>query len=413
MLNLAEYRRRPALLADWLPWAALVADGVILNKDGSVQRTARFRGPDLDSATHEELVAVTARLNNALRRFGSGWALFVEAERREAGGYPESAFPEGLSWLIDEERRAAFEAVGSHFESDFHLTALWLPPEDARARAGKLLYENAARQGVDWHERLAGFHAETQRCFGLLRGVMPEIAWLDSAQALTYLHGTVSTRRHPVRVPEVPCYLDALLSDSRLTGGVAPMLGGEHLRVLSVRGFPTRTWPGILDDLNRLGFAYRWATRFIALDKREAESELVRLRRHWFAKRKSVLTLLRETLTQQESPLVDSDADNKASDADAALQELGSDDVAYGYLTTTVVVRDADAAAADEKLRLAARAIEARGFVVMPETLNAVDAWLSSLPGHVYANVRQWLVSTLNVAHMMPASAVWAGQEQR
>ncbi len=28
MLNLAEYRQRPALLADWLPWAGLIAPGV-------------------------------------------------------------------------------------------------------------------------------------------------------------------------------------------------------------------------------------------------------------------------------------------------------------------------------------------------------------------------------------------------
>lgn len=413
MLNLAEYRKRPKHLADWLPWAALVAEGIVLNKDASFLRTARFRGPDLDSATAAELVAVTARLNNALKRLGSGWALFVEAERRETADYPTSTFPEGLSWLIDEERRAGFEETGSHFESVYHQTLLWQPPEDARARAGRLLYENAVRQGVDWRERLAGFQAETQRLYGLLEGVMPEINWLDSAETLTYLHGTISTRCHPVRVPEVPCYLDALLADSRMGTGVAPTLGGEHLRVLSVKGFPTRTWPDLLDDLNRLGFAYRWTTRFLGMDKSEAETELGRLRRHWFAKRKSVLMMLRETLTQQESPLVDSDADNKAVDADAALQELGSDDVAYGNLTSTVVVRDVDAAVADEKLRLAARAIEARGFVVVVETLNAVEAWLSSLPGHVYANVRQWPLSTLNLAHMMPASAVWAGQERR
>ena len=79
MMNLAEYRKRPALLADWLPWAGLVAPGVVLNKDGSFQRTVRFRGPDLDSATQGELIATSARLNNALRRLGSGWALFVEA----------------------------------------------------------------------------------------------------------------------------------------------------------------------------------------------------------------------------------------------------------------------------------------------------------------------------------------------
>jgi type IV secretion system protein TrbE len=115
MMSLAEYRRRPALLADWLPWAGLVGPGVVLNKDSSFQRTARFRGPDLDSVTEGELVATAARLNNALRRLGSGWALFVEAERREAAGYPRSDFPEPLSWLVDQERRAAFEVSGSHF----------------------------------------------------------------------------------------------------------------------------------------------------------------------------------------------------------------------------------------------------------------------------------------------------------
>ena len=415
MMHLAEYRKRPALLADWLPWAGLVAQGVVLNKDGAFQRTARFRGPDLDSATQGELIATSARLNNALRRLGSGWALFVEAERREAADYPQSSFPESLSWLVDEERRSAFEETESHFESAYHLTLLYMPPEESTARAAKLLYENTkvvGANGPHWRARLEAFVSETERFFGLLEGVMPEIDWLDDAQTLTYLHGTVSTRRQSVAVPEVPMHLDALLADEPLTGGLAPMLGSRHLRVLSVRGFPTSTWPGLLDDLNRLGFAYRWSTRFLCLDKAEAEKELTRLRRQWFAKRKNVVALLRETIFQQESPLVDSDASNKAADADAALQELGSDQVSFGYVTATVTVLDADATAADEKLRSVERTIQGRGFVTIPETLNAVDAWLSSIPGHAYANVRQPIVSTLNLAHMMPVSAVWAGQER-
>lgn len=412
MLSLAEYRKRPALLADWLPWAGLVAPGVVLNKDGSFQRTARFRGPDLDSVTPGELVATAARLNNALRRLGSGWALYVEAERRDAAGYPVSDFPEPLSWLVDEERRAAFEQVGAHYESVYHLTLQYLPPEKTRARAAKLLYEHNATQGVDWRGRLQAFVAETERSFDLFDGVMPELTWLDDAETLTYLHGTVSPQRHPVAVPEVPFHLDALLADAPLTGGLAPMLGDRHLRVATVRGFPTSTWPGLLDDLNRLGFAYRWCTRFLCLDKAEAEKELARLRRQWFAKRKSVVTLLRETIFQQESPLVDSDAANKALDADAALQALGGDQVAFGYVTTTITVLDRDADAAGEKLRMAERAIQGRGFVTIPETLNAVEAWLSSVPGNAYANVRQPIVSTLNLAHLMPVSAVWAGQER-
>ena len=58
MMSLREYRGHAAHLADFLPWAALVGEGVVLNKDGSFQRTARFRGPDLDSATPAELAAL-------------------------------------------------------------------------------------------------------------------------------------------------------------------------------------------------------------------------------------------------------------------------------------------------------------------------------------------------------------------
>jgi type IV secretory pathway VirB4 component len=94
MMSLREYRNKAAHLADFLPWAALVAEGVVLNKDGSFQRTARFRGPDLDSATPAELVATTARLNSSLRRLGSGWAIFVEAQRTPALDYPDvTSFP--------------------------------------------------------------------------------------------------------------------------------------------------------------------------------------------------------------------------------------------------------------------------------------------------------------------------------
>jgi type IV secretion system protein VirB4 len=409
VLRLAEYRQRPSCLADYLPWAGVVAAGIVLNKDGAFQRSARFRGPDLDSATEAELVATTARINNALKRLGSGWALFVEAERRTAADYPDSRFPDPLSWLVDEERRGAFEAAGSHFESVFHLTVTYLPPEEARARAGNLLLESDTDRSVDWREHLTKFATETDRFIGLLGDVMPEIAWLSDGETLSYLHATVSTTPHAVDMPEIPFHLDALLADKPLTGGLSPMLGGQHLQILTVRGFPTSTWPGLLDELNRLAFPYRWMTRFLCLDKAEAERELVRIRRQWFAKRKSIVALLRETVFQQESPLVDSDADNKAADADAALQDLGGDAVAYGYVTATVVVMDPDPNLAEEKRKAVERVIQGRGFVTIAESFNAIEAWLSSIPGHVYANIRQPLISTLNLAHLMPLSAVWAG----
>ena len=409
MLNLAEYRSRPAGLADFLPWAALVAEGVVLNKDGSFQRTARFRGPDLDSATPAELVGVTARLNNALRRLGSGWAIFVEAQRIAAQTYPHSAFPDPASALVDLERQDAFEEAGTHFESRYFLTLVWLPPAEDASRVEGWLYEGRSQSGVDPWELLHGFVDRTNRVLQLVEGFMPEVAWLDDGETLTYLHSTISTRSQRVRVPETPMHLDALLADEPLAGGLEPRLGRAHLRTLTVVGFPTTTHPGILDELNRLAFPYRWSTRAILLDKTEAVKLLTKIRRQWFAKRKSIAAIVKEVMTNEASTLVDSDAANKAADADLALQELGTDDVGQVYVTATVTVWDEDPGLAAEKLRLVEKVIQGRDFTCMPEGVNALEAWLGSIPGHAYANVRQPPVSTLNLAHMIPLSAVWAG----
>lgn len=411
MMNLAEYRRSNSRLADFLPWVALVDEGIILNKDGSFQRTARFRGPDLDSAVPAELVAIAGRLNNALRRLGSGWAIFVEAQRHSAGAYPPNTFPDVASALVDAERRAQFEEAGTHYESSYFLTFLYLPPAEGAARAEQLLYEGSNRTvGGDAREGLRGFVDRTNRVLQLIEGFMPECAWLDDQETLTYLHSAVSTKRHRVRVPEIPMYLDALLADQPLNGGLEPMLGSAHLRVLTVVGFPSATAPGILDDLNRLAFPYRWSTRAIMLDKTDATRLLTKIRRQWFAKRKSIAAILKEVMTNEASALLDTDAHNKAIDADAALQELGSDQIGEAFVTATVIVWDRDAQAADEKLRLVEKVIQGRDFTCIIESVNSVEAWLGSLPGHVYANVRQPPVSTLNLAHMIPLSAVWAGE---
>src|ERR1700759_3923872 len=134
MIDLRPYRQSPRRLADYLPWAALVAPGIILNKDGAFQGTMAFRGPDLDSSTDAELAGAAQRLNNALRRFGSGWCLHIEARRAPSPGYPDAVWPDALSWLIDEERRAVFETAGARFESAYFLTLTRLPPAERQGQ---------------------------------------------------------------------------------------------------------------------------------------------------------------------------------------------------------------------------------------------------------------------------------------
>ena len=143
-------------------------------------------------------------------------------------------------------------------------------------------------------------------------------------------------------------YLDALLADQPLTGGLEPMLGDAHLRMLTIVGFPTATTPGILDDLNRLAFPYRWSTRAIMLDKTDATKLLTRIRRQWFAKRKSIAAILKEVMTNEAS-VADrhrrrqQGGRRRRRAAGARLRPVGE-----AYVTATVTVWDEDPRIADE-----------------------------------------------------------------
>ncbi len=409
MRFLEEHRRRPAALADHLPWAALVAPGVVLNKDGSFMTGYRFRGPDLESSTEEELMAVRARLNNALKRLGTGWCVHVEARRRRAEPYAESRFDIDAAWLLDAERRSRFDNSEPAYETDFRLCLTWLSPADETRRMERWLFDGLARNGADWRGALELFRREADATFDLLGGALPEIEPLDDESLLTWLHDCVSPRVFVVRPPDSPIYLDAWLADAALIGGVLPKLGDRFLKVVSVRGLPSATRPGLLDALGALPFAYRWTARWIGLDKTSAEQEIVKLRKRWFAKRKGVGVLLREAITKEETPLVDTDAVSKTEECDGALTALGAEACAFGYLTLTVTVMDADEEIAATKARIIEAALNAQGLVARLEDLNAVEAWLGSLPGEPYADVRRPLVSTLSLADLLPVSAVWAG----
>ncbi|HEX2562017.1 conjugal transfer protein TrbE [Phenylobacterium sp.] len=409
MRFLDEHRRRPELLADHLPWAALVSPGVVLNKDGSFLAAAAFRGPDLESSTADELMATRARLNNVLKRLGSGWCLHVEARRRPADAYPHSDIDVAAAWLVEAERRASFEAAVEAFETDFFLTLTWLPPADEARRLDRWLFGLAADEGEGARGALERFERETAGLVDLLQEALPEAHRLGDADLLAYLHGCISARPQPIRPPETPAFLDALLASDPLTGGVRPRLGRHHLRTVGVRAHPSRTLPGLLDELGALPFPLRWVTRWIALDRADAEREILRLRRQWFSKRKGIAALLKEAVTREEAALIDTDALSKADECDGALGALGSDAAAFGHLTLTVTVTADTEQGADERARAVEAALNAQGFVARVEDLNAVEAWLGSLPGEPYADVRRPLVSTLNLADILPVCAAWAG----
>src|ERR1700724_1128698 len=79
--RLCEHRTEPAGLADWVLWAYLVAEGVVLGKDGSLLAGWSYRGPDTSSATAQELDGLSAPVSKALLPLGNGWMVHFNAVR--------------------------------------------------------------------------------------------------------------------------------------------------------------------------------------------------------------------------------------------------------------------------------------------------------------------------------------------
>ena len=398
-------------LSDYLPWGALIARGVILNKNRTMMKTIAFRGPDLASSSDEEMMVVTARVNNALKRLGTGWTYFIEAQRFEQNTYPESNWPDAVSWIVDRERQGNFEEDSEHFESSYYLTFVWERPQPLTKKLENLFYDTpkTGKKHDDFSRDLEYFQRATTEIITVLDTIFPSVGELNDDQFLSYLHSTISAEPHPVNAPDLPMYLDAYIPDQPFIAGDIAMVGDYFMPTISITGFPHATTPGILDRLNYLNLEYRWVNRFICFDKEEAMKEILTKRRYWTGKVKSVWTMLKETAAGEPSRLLNTDAQNKADDADAASQELGMDIVAYGQYTSTITVWDKNLEQAMAKLHEVKKILNAAGFIVKDEKLYAFEAWKGSIPGEIKANVRRPLINTINLAHMMPISSIWAG----
>ena len=403
---------KPKGLADLANYAALVDEGVCLLKDGGFLAAWTYTGPDLESASHDELAVLSSQVNAALVRLGNGWMLHVDAIRRPSVDYPEGgAFPDPTTRLIDDERRERYTAEGTHYESAYYISLTYRPPAEIENRVSALFLEGDGEGRQGWNQILEIFEKAVTDIEDALSSRLT-LARLDSAALLTHLHTCITGLRHEVRVPAIPMYLDAVLATQDLVGGFRPKIGDRHLRVIAVMGFPMDSVPEILGFLNRLPVEYRWSTRFIFLDPANAERALRIYRRNWFQKRHGLLGLLKESFNFGTVTFANKDAVAMAQDADDAVGEASANVVRFGYLTCNVLLLDPDRERLDATAREVVKQLQHHGFGARVEEVNALDGYLGSLPGHGYQNVRKPLLHTLNLADLLPLTSMWPGLEQ-
>ena len=414
---LREYRSEPADPADILNWAYLVDPGVILMKDGSFLTGWRYSGPDMSAATEEELDLLSAHMNDALLPFTDRWMLHVDAVRKPARKYAgelAGGFPEAVTRLIDGERRTSYESAGQYFETEYYLVVTHTPPPEVFSRLGALFVNGADPWGVDWSQVLEHFEGSVQSLENQLSGWL-RIERLDSDALLTHLHVCLTGLHHPICAPSHGSYLNCVLADQPILGGFQPQVGGLHVRPVAIMGYPS-TDPGVLDFLNHLGFAYRWSSRVIPFGQAAAEKEIKKHQLNWFKKQKGLTQWVREILSnsrpqshEEAERWIDRHARRMEDDTGEALAENAAGEVRFCRYTSTILVMEEDPRHAGYVASQIVKGLNDGGFSARVETVNAVEAYLGSLPGHGYPNLRRHLLSSTNVADLLPTTGIWPG----
>ncbi|MGJ0492647.1 VirB4 family type IV secretion/conjugal transfer ATPase [Methylobacter sp.] len=422
-LKLKKHRSKDTGLADLLNYAAVVDDGVIVGKNGSFMAAWLYKGDDNASSTDEQREMVSFRINQALVGLGNGWMVHVDAVRRPAPDYPGhglSHFPDPVSAAIDEERRRLFQRMGTMYEGYFALTVTWFPPVLAQRKFVELMFDDNTKT-PDHKARTMGLIEQFKREVTNIEGRLSAAVTLTRLRGqkivteaglevthddfLSWLQYCIIGRHHPIQLPSNPMYLDAIIGGQELWGGVVPKIGRNFIQVVAIEGFPLESTPGILTALGELACEYRWSSRFIFMDQHEAVKHLDKFRKKW---RQKVRGFFDQVFNTNSGP-VDQDALSMVEDAEAAIAEVNSGLIAQGYYTSVVVLMDENRDRLEQSSRTVEKAINRLGFAARVETINTMDAYIGSLPGHGVENVRRPLINTMNLADLLPTSTIWAG----
>jgi len=393
-----------------LPWNFITKyhEGVVIQKNGILQRTFAYRAPDIDSSGAQDIATLAIRVNDFAKRLGSGWAFQLEAQRFQIQEYPRADFDALAPFLIDREREAAFQAAGRHFDSYYYLTFIWKPPSESVKKLASLFIQSGSGEGMSIKQNVEFFVNESDSVASLLANDLL-MAPLNNEETIDYLHSTISFKRHPIRFPNTMIFLDRILPDSELETSLVMKLGNNFIPIVGVNDFPEESYPAILDSLNRARLEYRWVTRYICLDKEEGLKEARKKEKAHRGSRKTFFQTFAESTSGEPTHAVNHGASVKESDSINAGIEIETDEAALGYLSTTVTVWDTDLIAAKKKADLVKTIINSKGFTCKDETFNALEAFKGSLPGQIYANFRALPVMTNTMAHVVPLSSVWAG----
>jgi type IV secretion system protein VirB4 len=417
MLNLKGFRTKAASLSDLLPYATIIAPSTLLLKNGALLAAWEYSGQDTASSTDEDMEQVSWMFSQMLRELDTGWFMHIDAIRQPTSSYPDSErsyFPDPVCKLIDDDRKAFYTSSKACFLTNTVFSISYTPPS-YMVRKGYsealTFFEETVQKIERFFPVIPGFDAER---LGEYREIDEFGRERTFSSLLSYIHNCITGNLQPILMPETDygndlpynC-IDSIVGGKDFIGGENPQIDGKYIKIVAIDGLPGATYPDMVGVLDKFPLSYRFNSRFIFLDRFDADKLINDAMKGWAQQTMSLM----DKYFERANPKINQDAVNMVADAESALTELRSGEVRFGLITSVVIMYGTD----QETLRINANdilaEIEARGFTARIETYNTMEAWLGSHPGNWWSNVRRPVISTRNLPHLLPLAGVWSGNE--
>lgn len=406
--NLSHKHASPPAFCDLLEYATLTDNDIIVLKNGALCRIYELT-PIIDSSTDiKELEHLRKLCQQELSKLDGKFSLQLDVIRSKDRDYLVNFNGNNKAALYFDKKRQHSFIHDPGFKTSFYLTLCYrgdiqairllsnlFATNKSLKKDPKLQTEIILKNFTDKCE--ATVNALQTICSLKLLGINNDTI-IRSHDALSFIRNCLYMDMLPQAYPKNHLYLDALLSSKDFKGGLCPQIGEKYIACVAIEGLPSESTFLILNSLTYLEHEYRFNTRFICQDKLESAINLEHYRRLWKQKRKGILA----QIFNIQGDNLNADAVSQLEDLKDAQKLLDSGDEIFGKYTAEIIIMDKDFEILKTLCEKTVKAIESLGFGARVETINAIEAYLGSLPGHINQNLRRNLISSSILGDLLP-----------
>ncbi|HEY5409502.1 MAG TPA: VirB4 family type IV secretion system protein [Caulobacteraceae bacterium] len=393
---------REAAIGDKLPYAGHLDPQTIATRDGQLIQVLKLEGFAAETAGDEELSYRKAVRETLLRGAASSrLALYHHVVRRQVAAAETAAPDDPFCAGLDAAWQARL-ATRRLYVNELYLTLVSRPLQGTAGFIEGLFGRRIDRRGSTERE-LRQLHATRETFVSALAPYGPKVLGLTEGRFGTrseiaeFLALLVNGEPRPVLAPSGD--LGQALAQRRLAFGLdtiefGSMAGGPPSfgAIVSMKDYPARSRPGMLDGVLRLPFELVLTESFAFVDRQTSLDMMGLALRRLRAARDEALSLRGELA--------------------AAKDEVGAGRAAYGEHHLTVLAKAQSLDELDVAVAEVHSALGETGAIAVREDVNMEPAFWAQFPGGLNHIGRKALISAANFASLASCHNHPVGQSE-